>query len=95
MQKKYFFCVNLIFLRKKGDFSDVFSAFYSQPSVTAAWTTRSPWSIKEENSELVTDKSRDRSTQSHIAAKNLINFNVLQTKFPWTKFPWWEKLSTP
>ena len=34
-----------IFLRKKGDFSDVFSAFYGQCSVTAAWATRSPWSI--------------------------------------------------
>ena len=33
------------FLRKKGDFSDVFSAFYDQRSVTAAWATRSPWSI--------------------------------------------------
>ena len=45
MQKKYFFWVNFIFLRKKGDFSDVFSAFYGQRSVTAAWATRSPWSI--------------------------------------------------
>ena len=34
-----------IFLRKKGDFSDVFSAFCGQCSVTAAWATRSPWSI--------------------------------------------------
>ena len=24
---------------------DGFSAFYGQPSVTAAWATRSPWSI--------------------------------------------------
>ena len=45
MQKKIFFGVNFIFLRKKGDFSDVFSAFYGQRSVTAAWATRSPWSI--------------------------------------------------
>ena len=45
MQKKYFFGVNFIFLRKKGDFSDVFSAFYGQRSVMAAWATRSPWSI--------------------------------------------------
>ena len=37
--------VNFIFLRKKDDFWDVFSAFYSQHSVTAAWATRSPWSI--------------------------------------------------
>ena len=37
--------VNFIFLRKKGDFSSVFSAFYGQRSVTAAWVTRSPWSI--------------------------------------------------
>ena len=37
--------VNLFFLRKKGDFSYVFSAFYGQRSVTAAWATRSPWSI--------------------------------------------------
>ena len=37
--------VNFIFLRKKGDFSDVFSAFYGQRSVTAARATRSPWSI--------------------------------------------------
>ena len=40
-----FFWLNFIFLRKKGDFSDVFSAFYGQRSVTAAWATRSPWSI--------------------------------------------------
>ena len=45
MQKKYFWGVNFIFLRKKGDFSDDFSAFYGQRSVTAAWATRSPWSI--------------------------------------------------
>ena len=44
-KKKYFFGVNYIFLRKKGDFSDVFSAFYDQRLVTAAWATRSPWSI--------------------------------------------------
>ena len=43
MQKKKI--VNFIFLRKKGDFSDVFSAFYGQRSVTAAWATCSPWSI--------------------------------------------------
>ena len=43
MQKKNW--VNFIFLRKKGDFSDVFSAFYGQRSLTAAWATRSPWSI--------------------------------------------------
>ena len=36
---------SFIFLRKKGDFSDVFSAFYGQRLVTAAWATRSPWSI--------------------------------------------------
>ena len=46
MQKKKNWGVNFIFLRKKGDFSDVFSAFYGQRSVTAAWATRSPWSIK-------------------------------------------------
>ena len=34
-----------LFLRKKGDFSDVFFAFYGQRSVTAARATRSPWSI--------------------------------------------------
>ena len=46
MQKKrYFWGVIFIFLRKKGDFSDVFSAFYGHGSVTAAWVTRSPWSI--------------------------------------------------
>ena len=37
--------VNFIFLRKNGYFSEVFSAFYGQRSVTAAWATRSPWSI--------------------------------------------------
>ena len=35
------------FFRKKGDFSNVFSAFYGQRSVTAAWATRSPWSIPQ------------------------------------------------
>ena len=45
MQKKIFFGVNLIFLRKKGVFFGRFSAFYGQCSVTAAWATRSPWSI--------------------------------------------------
>ena len=28
-----------------GFFSDVFSAFYGQRLITAAWATRSPWSI--------------------------------------------------
>ena len=45
MQKKIFLGGKFYFLRKKGDFSDVFSAFYGQHSVTAAWATRSPWSI--------------------------------------------------
>ena len=45
MQKKYFWGVNFILLRKKNDFSGRFSAFYGQRSVTAAWATRSPWSI--------------------------------------------------
>ena len=40
MQKNIFFWVNFIFLRKKGDFSDVISAFYGQRSVMAAWATR-------------------------------------------------------
>ena len=40
MQKKYFWGVNFIFLRKK-----LFSAVYDQRSVTAAWATRSPWNI--------------------------------------------------
>ena len=44
MQKN--FGVNFIFLRKKGDFLDVFSAVYGQRSVTAAWANRSPWSIR-------------------------------------------------
>ena len=30
---------------KKADFLAVFSAFYGQRPVTAAWATRSPWSI--------------------------------------------------
>ena len=34
-----------IFLRKKSEFSAVFSSFHGQRSVTAAWATRSPWSI--------------------------------------------------
>ena len=33
------------FTEKNTDFSAVFSAFYGQLSVTAAWATRSPWSI--------------------------------------------------
>ena len=41
MQKKYSFWINLIFLRKKADFLAVFSAFYGQRSVTAAWATLS------------------------------------------------------
>ena len=45
MQKKYFWGVNFIFLRKKTDFFGRFSAFYGQRSVTAAWATGSPWSI--------------------------------------------------
>ena len=49
MQKKKIGGVNFIFLRKKGDFSDVFSAFYGQRSVTAAWATRSPCSIFVKN----------------------------------------------
>ena len=38
--------VNFIFLRKKGDCFGRFYAFYGQRSVTAAWATRSPWSIQ-------------------------------------------------
>ena len=34
-----------IFLKKKRWFFGRFSAFYGQRSVTAAWATRSPWSI--------------------------------------------------
>ena len=45
MQKKIVFWVDFIFLRKKNVFSGRFSAFYGQRSVTAAWPTRSPWSI--------------------------------------------------
>ena len=33
------------FLKKKRGFFGRFSAFYGQRSVTAAWATRSPWSI--------------------------------------------------
>ena len=33
------------FYGKKKWFSGVFSSFYGQRSVTAAWATRSPWSI--------------------------------------------------
>ena len=45
--KKYFFGVNFIFLRKKCVFFGRFYAFYGQRSVTAAWATRSPWSISD------------------------------------------------
>ena len=40
-----FFLVILIFLEEKNLFSGVFSSFYGQRSVTAAWATCSPWSI--------------------------------------------------
>ena len=45
MQNKIFFVVNFMFLQKNSEFSAVFSVFYGQRSVTAAWATRSPWSI--------------------------------------------------
>ena len=45
MQKKYSFWVNFIFYEKKLIFGR-FSAFYGYRSVTAAWATRSPWSIR-------------------------------------------------
>ena len=45
MLKKIYFGGKFYFFKKKGDFLDVFSAFYGQRSVTASWATRSPWSI--------------------------------------------------
>ena len=36
--------VIFIFLPKKNRFSGIFSTFYGQRSVTAAWATPSPWS---------------------------------------------------
>ena len=43
-KKKYFFYYLKSFFYKSG-FSREFSAFYGQRTVTAAWATRSPWSI--------------------------------------------------
>ena len=57
MQKKYFLVVNFIFLSKKGDFFCRFSAFYGQRSVTAAWATRSPWSIHTTEQHFALDKT--------------------------------------
>ena len=45
MQKKKNFLGNFYFFTKKSRFFGRFSAFYGQHSVTAAWATRSPWSI--------------------------------------------------
>ena len=45
MQKKIFFLGKFYFFTKKAVFFGRFSAFYGQRSVTAAWATRSPWSI--------------------------------------------------
>ena len=43
--KKYICLGNFYFFTKKKLFSSDFSTFYGQHSVTAAWATRSPWSI--------------------------------------------------
>ena len=43
--KKIFFFGKFYFFKKKRWFFGRFSAFYGQRSVTAAWATRSPWSI--------------------------------------------------
>ena len=45
MQKKNICFGKLNFFKKKNWFFVRFSAFYGQRSVTAAWATRSPWSI--------------------------------------------------
>ena len=45
MQKKIFFGGKFYFFKKKRWFFGRFSAFYGQRLVTAAWATRSPWSI--------------------------------------------------
>ena len=43
MQKKML--GNFDVFKKKADFLELFSTFYGQHSVTAAWATCSPWSI--------------------------------------------------
>ena len=47
IQKKIFFWGKFYFFKRKKNrfFGRFFSAFYGQRSVTAAWATRSPWSI--------------------------------------------------
>ena len=50
-QQKYVF-FNFNFFTKKNRFSGIFSSFYGQHSVTAAWTTPSPWSISFPNTKI-------------------------------------------
>ena len=45
MQNKIFFLGNFYFLREKKLIFACYFTFYGQRSVTAAWATRSPWSI--------------------------------------------------
>ena len=45
MQQKKLGGLILFFYEKKQNFRPFFNAFYGQRSVTAAWATRSPWSI--------------------------------------------------
>ena len=73
MQKKIFFGVNFIILRKKCVFFGRFYAFYGQRSVTAAWATRSPWSISflQTYGNLIPWKIQSRIDLGILKGKNL------------------------
>ena len=81
MQKKNW--VNLIFLRKKVDFFDIYSAFYGQRLVTAAWATRSPWSInfKSHIIFILTIKELRNFLEFSILCKEIL-WNQICLEFP-------------
>ena len=71
MQQKNFKKSNCYFFTKKTDFRAFFSTFYGQRSVTAAWATRSPWSISNANLSRLTNLQQTGKNSKHSLYRNL------------------------
>ena len=72
----------------------IFSAFYGQRSVTAAWATRSPWSIDEETIEMTsinTHKTNIKQKIKKAAFKYLLEKQKNHSKVEKVKY---EKFAT-
>ena len=85
MQKIIFFLVIFIFLRKFFCccFFCIFSTFYSQRSVTAAWATRSPWSIFWVNYIFLRKKGDFSDVFSAFYGQRSVTA-ALATRSPWS-----------